>query len=118
MGGYRVQGREAEAADTLVRDARALDEAGVFAMVLEGIPGELAARVTDEVRVPTIGIGAGSSCDGQVLVFHDVLGMLPGDSPKFVRRYAEIRRQQIEAIERWAADVRDKAVPAAAETYR
>ena len=118
MGGYRVQGREAEAADTLVRDARALDEAGVFAMVLEGIPGELAARVTDEVRVPTIGIGAGSSCDGQVLVFHDVLGMLPGNSPKFVRRYAEIRRQQIEAIERWAADVRDKAVPAAAETYR
>jgi len=118
MGGYRVQGRESEAADALVRDARALDEAGVFGMVLEGIPGDLASRITAEVRVPTIGIGAGSSCDGQVLVFHDVLGMLPGDSPKFVRRYAEIRRQQIEAIERWAADVRDKAVPAAAETYR
>jgi 3-methyl-2-oxobutanoate hydroxymethyltransferase len=118
MGGYKVQGRDSEAADALVRDARALDEVGVFAMVLEGIPGDLAARITAEVRVPTIGIGAGASCDGQVLVFHDVLGMLSGDSPKFVRRYAEIRRQQIDAIERWAADVRDKAVPAAAETYR
>jgi 3-methyl-2-oxobutanoate hydroxymethyltransferase len=117
MGGYRVQGRDDEAAHALVRDARALVEAGVFAMVLEGIPGELAARITAEVDVPTIGIGAGSSCDGQVLVYHDLLGMLNGSSPKFVRRYAEIREQQVEAIRRWANDVREKAFPGPEETY-
>lgn len=117
MGGYRVQGREREAADRLLADAAALAEAGVFAIVLEGIPGDLAARITAAVDVPTIGIGAGSSCDGQVLVYHDLLGMLDGKSPKFVRRYAEVRERQIEAIKRWANDVREKAFPGAAETY-
>ena len=117
MGGYRVQGRDEEAAETLLRDAQQLSEAGVFSIVLEGIPGELAARVTAEVSLPTIGIGAGSECDGQVLVFHDLLGMLPGTSPKFVRRYAEIREQQVEAVRRWAADVRGKTFPSAEETY-
>ena len=114
---YRVQGREDRAAETMLRDAEALAQTGVFAMVLEGIPGELAARITAAVDVPTIGIGAGSACDGQVLVFHDLLGMLNGKSPKFVRRYAEIREQQIEAIRRWATDVRDRAFPSDEETY-
>jgi len=117
MGGYRVQGREAGAADELLRDAEALAEAGVFAMVLEGIPGELAARITAAVDVPTIGIGAGNATDGQVLVYHDLLGMLNGKSPKFVRHYAEIRGQQVDAIKRWANDVRDKSFPGGSETY-
>jgi 3-methyl-2-oxobutanoate hydroxymethyltransferase len=117
MGGYRVQGRDDETAEALVRDARALAEAGVFGMVLEGIPGELAARISAEVDVPTIGIGAGSACDGQVLVYHDLLGMLDGASPKFVRRYADIREQQIEAVRRWVNDVREGAFPGADETY-
>jgi 3-methyl-2-oxobutanoate hydroxymethyltransferase len=117
MGGYRVQARDAEAAEALVADARALAAAGVFAIVLEGVPRELASRVTREIDVPTIGIGAGAGCDGQVLVFHDLLGMLAGPSPRFVRRYAEIRAQQVEAIRRWAADVREHAFPAESESY-
>lgn len=117
MGGYRVQGREQAAADALVRDAEALGEAGVFAMVLEGVPGDLAARITAAVDVPTIGIGAGSSCDGQVLVFHDLLGMTAEGSPKFVRRYADVREVQIEAIRRWAEDVRERTFPSEDETY-
>jgi len=117
MGGYKVQGRKQGAAEALVADAKAIVEAGVFAMVLEGIPRDLAARVTEEVDVPTIGIGAGPECDGQVLVYHDLLGMLPGESPKFVRRYAEIREQQIEAIGRWSNDVRERAFPSDYETY-
>jgi len=117
MGGYKVQGRGEEAAQLLVDEAKALDRAGVFAMVLEGMPGEIAARITAEVDVPTIGIGAGVECDGQVLVFHDLLGMLPGPSPKFVRRYAEIRELQVDAIRRWAGDVRSNAFPSDEETY-
>jgi 3-methyl-2-oxobutanoate hydroxymethyltransferase len=117
MGGHKVQGRDADALRALVEDARALEAAGVFSIVLEGIPGEAASRVTAAVGVPTIGIGAGAGCDGQVLVFHDLLGMLPGDSPKFVRRYAEIRREQVDAVRRWAADVRDGVFPSGAETY-
>jgi len=117
MGGYRVQGRTEDAAESLLEDARAIADAGVFAMVLEGIPAELAARITETVEVPTIGIGAGSGCDGQVLVYHDLLGMLDEDSPKFVRRYAEIRGQQVDAIRRWADDVRGRAFPAKKESY-
>jgi 3-methyl-2-oxobutanoate hydroxymethyltransferase len=117
MGGYKVQGRAEEDATALVRDARALESAGVFAIVLEGIPPGLAARITREVGVPTIGIGAGASCDGQVLVIHDLLGMLPGTVPKFVRRYAAVHEVQAEAIRRWAEDVRSGAFPAEAETY-
>jgi 3-methyl-2-oxobutanoate hydroxymethyltransferase len=117
MGGYKVQGRKREAAEALVADAKAITDAGVFAMVLEGIPRDLAARVTAEVDVPTIGIGAGPGCDGQVLVYHDLLGMLAGESPKFVRRYAEIRERQVEAIHRWANDVREQAFPSDDETY-
>ena len=101
----------------MIENARALTEAGVFAMVLEGVPVELARRVTEAVEVPTIGIGAGPHCDGQVLVYHDLLGLLPQASPKFVRRYAEQYEQQVEAIRRWAADVRDGEFPADKECY-
>ncbi len=117
FGGYKVQGRDEEDARALVEDAKALAAAGVFSIVLEGIPGALAARITAEVDVPTIGIGAGPSCDAQVLVIHDLLGMLPGPAPKFVRRYASIHEEQVRAIRRWAEDVRRGAYPAEAETY-
>ncbi len=117
MGGYRVQGRTSSAADTLMADARALADAGVFAMVLEGIPGDLAARITREIDVPTIGIGAGAECDGQVLVYHDLLGMLSAPSPKFVKRYAEVRKTQVDAIRQWSSDVREGSFPTDEETY-
>ena len=117
MGGYKVQGRAEEDAWRLIQDAKAIAEAGVFGMVIEGLPGELARRLTAEVDVPTIGIGAGHACDGQVLVYHDLLGMSSGKSPKFVRRYAEIREQQIEAVRRFAGDVRERVFPGEEETY-
>jgi 3-methyl-2-oxobutanoate hydroxymethyltransferase len=117
FGGYKVQGRAEADADTLVDDARALADAGVFSIVLEGIPAGLAERVTAEVGVPTIGIGAGRQCDGQVLVIHDLLGMLPGPVPKFVRRYANLHESEVEAIRRWADDVRKRTYPSDAETY-
>jgi 3-methyl-2-oxobutanoate hydroxymethyltransferase len=117
MGGYKVQGRSEPAAQALVEDAKALASAGVFAIVLEGIPEAVAARITAEVDVPTIGIGAGPRCDGQVLVIHDLLGMLPGPVPKFVRRYASAHADQAEAIRRWAADVRSGSYPGREESY-
>ncbi|HJQ98347.1 MAG TPA: 3-methyl-2-oxobutanoate hydroxymethyltransferase, partial [Candidatus Polarisedimenticolaceae bacterium] len=117
MGGYKVQGRGKEQADALAADARALADAGVFSIVLEGVPAGLAARITNEIPIPTIGIGAGKSCDGQVLVVHDLLGMLPGPVPKFVRRYADLHGAATDAIKRWAEDVRQGAFPGAAETY-
>jgi 3-methyl-2-oxobutanoate hydroxymethyltransferase len=117
MGGYRVQGRKSAEAERLVADARALESAGVFSIVLEGVPAALAARITAEVGVPTIGIGAGAKCDGQVLVIHDLLGMLPGSVPKFVRRYARFHEQGVEAIRQWADDVRSGEFPADRETY-
>jgi 3-methyl-2-oxobutanoate hydroxymethyltransferase len=117
MGGYKVQGRREEHAERILADARALEEAGVFSIVLEGVPASLADRVTRAVSVPTIGIGAGSGCDGQVLVIHDLLGMLPDESPKFVRRYASAHDDQVEAVRRWAEDVRDGRFPSEEETY-
>jgi 3-methyl-2-oxobutanoate hydroxymethyltransferase len=118
MGGYKVQGRDAQAAARVLDDARAVADAGAFSLVLEGIPAELAARVTAEIGIPTIGIGAGASCDGQVLVIHDLLGMLPGKSPKFVRRYADALGEQTAAVRRWAEDVRSGAFPAQGETFK
>jgi 3-methyl-2-oxobutanoate hydroxymethyltransferase len=117
MGGYKVQGRAANEADALVADAEALAHAGVFSIVLEGIPAALADRVTSAVAVPTIGIGAGPGCDGQVLVIHDMLGMLPGPVPKFVRRYADLHAVSTEAIKRWAEDVRARSFPSSDESY-
>ncbi len=117
FGGYKVQGRAEADADALVDDARGLADAGVFSIVLEGMPAGLAERITAEVGVPTIGIGAGKGCDGQVLVFHDLLAMLPGPVPKFVRRYASLHESAADAIRRWADDVRRRDYPSDSETY-
>ena len=117
MGGFKVQGKEVSAALGLVEDARALEAVGCFAIVLEGVPDEVAAMVTDAVSVPTIGIGAGRACDGQVLVFHDVLGLQDKLLPKFVRRYANQKADAVEALAAFAADVRTGRFPADEESY-
>ncbi len=117
MGGYRVQGQQAEAATALVDDATALADAGCFAVVLEGIPAEVARLVTDAVPVPTIGIGAGPWCDGQVLVFHDLLGLEDRVLPRFVRRYASLKADAVAAMTTYAADVRARRFPSDAESY-
>ncbi len=117
MGGFRVQARQAEDAEALLRDARLLAEAGVFAIVLEGIPAEVAQLVTAAVAIPTIGIGAGPHCDGQVLVWHDLLGLSEGLSPKFVRRYADVGAVIADALTRFVGDVRAGAFPSAEESY-
>lgn len=117
MGGFRVQARESEAALALVADAKALAHAGCFAIVLEGVPDAVARMVTDAVDVPTIGIGAGPHCDGQVLVYHDLLGLEDRTPAKFVRRYADLRAASVSAIGAFADDVRSGAFPDAGETY-
>lgn len=117
FGGFRVQGREADAAETIVEDAVALGEAGAFATVLECIPASLAARVTQASPVPTIGIGAGADVDGQVLVWHDLLGLTTGRTPRFVRAYADLRRTIAGAVEAFRADVASGAFPSAEESY-
>jgi 3-methyl-2-oxobutanoate hydroxymethyltransferase len=117
MGGYRVQGRHRDAAKLLVEDAIAIADAGCFAIVLEGIPEGLAAEVTEAVPVPTIGIGAGGGCDGQVLVFHDIVGLGGARAPRFVRRYADLEALAGQAVAQWAGDVRARRFPAAEETY-
>jgi 3-methyl-2-oxobutanoate hydroxymethyltransferase len=117
MGGYRVQGQQADAATALVDDAQALAGAGCFAIVLEGVPAEVARLVTDSVPVPTIGIGAGPWCDGQVLVFHDVLGLEDRVLPRFVRRYASLKADAVAAVAAFAADVRDRRFPSDTESY-
>lgn len=117
FGGYKVQGRAPEAAHALELDAKALDQAGCFAIVLEGMPDLLAARITEIVEVPTIGIGAGPHTDGQVLVLHDLLGMSLRPPAKFVRRYADLGREATDAIGRFAKDVRTGAYPSADESY-
>lgn len=117
MGGFKVQAKTEDAAFSLVADATALEAAGVFAIVLEGVPEEVAAMVTDAVDVPTVGIGAGARCDGQVLVFHDVLGIEDRIAPKFVRRYASVKADAVAALSAYAADVRSGAFPGPDETY-
>jgi 3-methyl-2-oxobutanoate hydroxymethyltransferase len=117
MGGYKVQGRGLEAAYALMDDARALADAGVFSIVLEGVPDVVAAMITEDVAVPTIGIGAGAQCDGQVLVFHDVLGLHDGHLPKFVRKYADLAETAVGALEEFFADIQKGEFPAEAETY-
>ena len=117
LGGYKVQAREEAAAAALVDDARALVDAGVFAIVLEGVPAEVAAEVTAAVEVPTIGIGAGPGCDGQVLVLHDLLGLEDRLAPRFVRRYAELKVDGVKAVAAFASDVRSGAFPSDTESY-
>jgi len=118
MGGYRVQGKQLSAAQALLADARALVDAGIFALVLEGIPATLAQIVTKEVPVPTIGIGAGPHCDGQVLVFHDALGFQFGHYPKFVRQYANLGDQAIQALQQYRHDILEGTFPNEKESYR
>jgi 3-methyl-2-oxobutanoate hydroxymethyltransferase len=117
MGGYKVQGKEHDAALELVADAKALAAAGCFALVLEGVPDAVASMVTDAVDVPTIGIGAGARCDGQVLVYHDVLGIEDRITPRFVRRYADVKAVSVAGLEAFAADVRSGAFPDDSESY-
>jgi 3-methyl-2-oxobutanoate hydroxymethyltransferase len=117
MGGYRVQGQQQEAAENLVGEAVALSEAGCFALVLECVPREVAAAVTAAVAVPTIGIGAGPDCDGQVLVFHDLVGLEDRVLPKFVRRYGTLRADAVAAVSAFGADVRAGRFPSDAESY-
>jgi 3-methyl-2-oxobutanoate hydroxymethyltransferase len=117
MGGFKVQGKETEAALALVQDAKRLEAAGCFSLVLEGVPEQVADLVTEAVAIPTIGIGAGAGCDGQVLVFHDLLGLEDRMAPKFVRRYADLRTEAVAAVAAYADDVRRRAFPSAAETY-
>jgi 3-methyl-2-oxobutanoate hydroxymethyltransferase len=123
LGGFKVQGKSAEAAEQLLRDARAVEAAGAFSIVLESIPRELAALITSELRIPTIGIGAGPDCDGQVLVFHDLVGLsLPapagvGLQPKFARRYADLAAEIRRAVEAYMQDTLVGAFPSDAESY-
>ena len=117
LGGYRVQGRDLDAARAIVDDAIALADAGCFAVVLECVPDAVARLVTDSVEVPTVGIGAGRHCDGQVLVFHDLVGLETRVTPKFVRRYADLAADATSAVARFADDVRSGRFPSSDETY-
>src|SRR4051812_35511567 len=117
MGGYKVQGKSLSAIEQLMRDAVALDRAGVACIYLEGIPREVAAMITSEVQTPTIGIGAGPECDGQVLVFHDILNLTFGPPAKFVRRYADAAAMISDAVQSFRADVTSHQYPADHESY-
>ena len=117
MGGFRVQGREAGAAERLVADAQALEAAGAFGLLLEGIPSALGARITAAVSIPTVGIGAGPSCDGQVLVCYDFLGMYPELRPRFVKRFAEVGEQIVKATQAYVSEVRSGAFPDDAHSF-
>ncbi|MEZ4255503.1 MAG: 3-methyl-2-oxobutanoate hydroxymethyltransferase [Polyangiales bacterium] len=117
LGGFRVQGRGVEAARSVFEDANALAEAGAFAVVLEGVPRELAARISRTLPVPTIGIGAGPECGGQVLVGYDLLGLTKGDPPKFVKRFADLRNTAVEATRAFAEEVRTGAFPTDRHAY-
>ena len=117
LGGFKAQGRSAKAALKLYEDALALQDAGCFGVVLEAVPAEVAERVTDALEVPTIGIGAGAACDGQVLVWHDMLGLYQGHTPRFVKRYAEVASVIGDAVAAYAADVRSGSFPEDRHTY-
>ncbi len=117
LGGFKVQGKQLDAARVIVDDAVVLAEAGCFAIVLECVPDGVARMVTDAVPVPTIGIGAGRHCDGQVLVYHDLLGLEERVMPRFVRRYADLKAEATAAVARFAADVRSGRFPSSGETY-
>jgi 3-methyl-2-oxobutanoate hydroxymethyltransferase len=117
LGGFKTQGKTAEAAAQLVEDALALEEAGCFSVVLEAVPAPVAAEITRRLSVPTIGIGAGPDCDGQVLVYHDLLGLTEGHLPRFVKRYANLSREIRDALESYAEEVRSGAFPEEQHAY-
>ncbi len=117
LGGFKAQGRNAEKARALLADARALEAAGCFALVLEAVPAPVAERITAELTIPTIGIGAGGGCDGQVLVWHDLLGLYEGSPPRFVKQYADLASEIRRALEAYVAEVRSGAFPEEQHTY-
>lgn len=117
MGGYKVQGREDSSAEKILSDAAMLEDAGVFAVVLEGIPAGLASKITNTLTIPTIGIGAGAQCGGQVLVINDLLGLSPQPVPRFVRQYAAMRNICTDAVKRFKEDVENGIFPSADESY-
>ena len=117
MGGYKVQGKSLKAVEQLMHDALALERCGACSVVLEGIPREVAALITQEIEIPTIGIGAGPDCDGQVLVFHDVLGLTFAPPPKFVRRYADLGSTITNAVQAFKSDVKSGSYPSDEESY-
>jgi 3-methyl-2-oxobutanoate hydroxymethyltransferase len=118
LGGFKLQGRGEDAAAKVIADARAIEQAGAYAIVLEAIPPDVAERVTAQVGVPTIGIGAGSACDGQVLVCTDLLGMVRDHAPRFAKRYAELGDEIVEAVRRYVGEVRSGAFPAPEHAYQ
>ncbi len=117
MGGYKVQGREQEQAEKLIADAKLLEAAGAFAVVLEAIPADLAREVSDALSVPTIGIGAGPYCDGQVLVLYDLLGLFDDFVPKFVKPYAHLKADALQALRRYREEVENGKFPSDTESY-
>jgi 3-methyl-2-oxobutanoate hydroxymethyltransferase len=117
MGGFKVQGKGQDQAARILGDAKELEQAGAFSLVLEGVPGELAGRVTQALRIPTIGIGAGAATDGQVLVLHDMLGMTTGKAPKFVKRYANLAEEIANAAQRFAREVGSGEFPGPEHAY-
>jgi 3-methyl-2-oxobutanoate hydroxymethyltransferase len=117
LGGYRVQGKTPGTAEQVFRDARAVEAAGAFAVVLEAMPRELATEITRTLRIPTIGIGAGPDCDGQILVLHDMLGLTFQEPPKFARRYANVGELIANAVREYCADVQNGSFPSDAESY-
>jgi 3-methyl-2-oxobutanoate hydroxymethyltransferase len=118
FGGYKVQGREKEARSRIIDDARAVEEAGAFSLVLEGMPADLAEEITAALTIPTIGIGAGAGCDGQVLVIHDMLGLFDDFTPKFVKRYAELKELMGKAVRNFAEEVREGKFPGAEHSFK
>ena len=118
FGGFKVQGKSEEAAKKLLEDAKAVEEAGAFAVVIEGVPAKIAALITEKVSIPTIGIGAGKDCDGQVLVYQDMLGMVSDFTPKFVKRYASIGEVMKDAFGKYIQEVKSGAFPQEQHTYK
>lgn len=118
FGGFKVQGKSEAAAKKLLEDAKAVEEAGAFAVVIEGVPAKIAALITEQLHIPTIGIGAGKDCDGQVLVYQDMLGMFSDFTPKFVKRYANIGGVMKEAFQNYIKEVQDGIFPAEENTYK
>ena len=117
-GGYKVQGKEREKAEALLMDAKALEAAGAFAIVLEAIPAKLAKEITEALTIPTIGIGAGPHCDGQVLVLYDLLGLFDDFVPKFVKPYAHLKADALQALRRYKEEVEQGKFPTDSESYR
>jgi 3-methyl-2-oxobutanoate hydroxymethyltransferase len=118
FGGYKVQGREKDRREMVLRDAGAVEEAGAFAVVLEGMPLDLAQEITERLTIPTIGIGAGSHCDGQVLVIHDMLGLFDDFTPKFVKRYADVKAVMTGAVKEFIGEVKEQTFPTEEHSFK